>query len=95
MSHLIKFIQNKLGYRVTDMTESFDNAGISGLDAIVFFEDFSAEFEVDMSAFDFNRYFSITISPFSIFKYWGKRKDFTFHHLEQVIKRKEWFDQEN
>lgn len=90
---LFSFIHAKLGYEVKNTDTIFNDIGVDGIDAETFFNDFSEEFKVDMSNFDFNRYFIGDGNVFSnIIKYWGKKKSFTVGHLLKVIKNKEWFD---
>ena len=89
---LKKFIKEQLGYEVKDINHSFDKTGVDGLDAEIFFKNFSEYFEVDISNFDFSRYFNGGNFLKNIIKYWGKKKSFTFGHLVDVVDSKEWFD---
>ena len=93
---IIDFIKLKLGYIVIDISESFDLIGTDGLDAETFFYDFERHFNVNMTSFEFDRYFSGE-EPFhkllrNKFKFWGKQKHFSIKHLIEVVECKEWFD---
>ncbi|WP_167455895.1 DUF1493 family protein [Tenacibaculum singaporense] len=93
---VIDFIRLKLGYIVLDTSESFDLIGIDGLDSETFFYDFERHFDVNMTSFDFDRYFSGEDLFHSLlrnkFKYLGKQKHFSIKHLIEVVERSEWFD---
>jgi len=93
---LKELFKTKLGYDVTDWNKSFHDVGACGLDAYVFFDDLSEEFNVDFSNLDYKRYVLTPPSfsnPFKdLFKYWGKKRDFTLNHLLDVIEKKKWFD---
>ena len=93
---LKELFKTKLGYAVTDWNKSFHDAGAYGLDAYVFFDDLSEEFNVDFSNLDYKRYgindFYFVNPIKDLFKYWGKKRDFTLNHLLDVIEKKKWFD---
>ncbi|KAB5492154.1 DUF1493 family protein [Flagellimonas hadalis] len=93
---LIAFIKDRLGYQVIDIDKPFDSIGVDGLDAETFFIDFEKEFDIDMTGFEFDRYF-LGENPFiktlgNTIKYWGKKKRFSFNHLIKVAERGKWFD---
>ncbi len=93
---LKNFVKEKIGYEITDWNKSINKLGIEDIDAFVFFEELSKEFDVDFSKLDFERYGfnAMTFNNFfsDILKYFGKKKDFSFNHLVKVIQNKEWFD---
>ena len=93
---IIIFIEEKLGYEVSNIDNSFDEIGVDGIDAETFFSDFSDFFDVDMEKFEFERYF-VGENPFKNLirkriKYWNKKKDFSIQHLVDVAELKVWFD---
>ncbi|MGQ3679421.1 DUF1493 family protein [Tenacibaculum discolor] len=93
---VIDFIKLKLGYIVLDTSESFDLIGTDGLDAETFFYDFERHFNVNMTSFEFDRYFSKE-DPFhkllrNKFKFFGKQKHFSVKHLIEVAELREWLD---
>jgi len=95
---LEKIFKDLLGYNITDWNKSFIDVGTIGLDAYTFFDELSKEFDADFSNLDYKRYgindFYL-MNPFKdFFKYRGKKRDFTFNHLVDVIEKKKWFDPE-
>ena len=96
-NRVFTFIKDKIGHECTDIDELIYKTGMDGLDADTFMACFSKEFEVDMSKFDFYRYFqdeTLSTSISDIRKYWNVNTDFSIGHLIEVAERKEWFDPE-
>ncbi|MGG6230353.1 DUF1493 family protein [Tenacibaculum sp. SDUM215027] len=95
---ITNFIKEKTGYLITNFNLNFDvEVGIDGLDAEHFFKEFACEFNIDMSSFDFDRYFSDETFSFKKtiqknYKYFRVKRQFSFNHLLDVIESKKWFD---
>lgn len=94
---LLQFIDKYIdSSEKVNLDDDFGDIGIDGLDAEVFFDSFSKEFSIDMSNFDFFRYFSGE-NPYrnffrDIIKYWGKTRSFKVSHLIYVVELKKWVD---
>ena len=91
--NLIDHLEKWLGGKFSDETLLGSELGIAGLDCESLINNIALEFNVDMSEFDFDKYyFKDDISFFNIFK--KKRNKMTFNvlHLVKVIEKGKWFD---
>jgi hypothetical protein len=81
-----------------DKNSSINNdLKFSGLDADYFIEKFIEQFSVDMTGFDYNKYFyeegeQLSINPLKWFKALPKKADLTIEHLAKVIEAGKWLD---
>ena len=96
---LKKFIKKNAGYNINEKTVFFKDLKLVGLDATIFMDLFSEEFDVDTSVFRFEDYF---VDEYDISMTWFKkkekrremlkRKEFDINHFELIIREKRWID---
>ncbi len=98
---LMIFIKSKTGVDVTQDSLVFDDLGIDGLDAHTFMEDFSKNFNVDLSDFNIGDYcfseYEIGNVFLSFYRSIFHRKklnkaSFKVSHLMDVIKAGRWIE---
>lgn len=86
--------------RLSQETKLEDDLGITGDDAVDFFDKFSKEFNIDLSALDFRRYFeSEGVGLINFSWLFGKRKkvkrslhEITIADLANAFKIGKWID---
>lgn len=99
LDRLKELIKEINGTVIHENSVLFKDLDLIGDDASCFLQKFSKEFDVDMSDFEFEKYF---IEEYSIpFQYWFdrlfkeerlRRKEFGIQHLIEVAKKKKWID---
>jgi len=98
---LIIFIKLKTGVDVTPDSIVFDDLGIDGLDAETFMNDFSNEFNVDLSDFNIENYcfteyeignFFLTFYRLVFHREKLQKRSFRVSHLINVINAGKWIE---
>lgn len=98
---LFEFIEAKVRIKVNTESLVFEDLGIDGLDADRFVEEFSHQFDVDMSGFNPDEFYSSEYELNNIFltvykalfrRKLLKKRIFRVSHLLNVIKEKKWTD---
>ena len=86
--------------RLNHNTKLEDDLGITGDDAVEFFEKFSKEFNIDLSALDLRKYFeSEGVGLINFSSIFGRQKkvkrslhEITIADLENILKVGKWVD---
>lgn len=100
-TEIIDFMQKGLQIPIKDDFIFFDDTGIDGIDAFNLMHDFGIKFNVNMSDFDSDSYFTseqgLMNLPKRIFMRIKKGKMLTFNinHLVNVVIKGEWFESKN
>lgn len=98
---LLKFIKDKTGIELTEESLVFEDLGLDGLDAETFMLEFAAHFNVDLTTFRPDRYFSSEYELANIFltmyraifnRRKLKKEAFHLSHLIKVIEMGKWVD---
>ena len=98
---LILFFENNLGIKLLEEFVFFEDTRINGMDAETLMHNFGKVFNVNMTNFRQEYYFSTESNlmnfPKRFFSFWlfkTESKTFNLEHCIQVIERGEWFDPE-
>jgi acyl carrier protein len=96
-----KFLEAQIQISISDELLIFDDTGIDGIDAHHLIVAFSERYTIDMSAFNYEKFFTneknLLNFPKAFNQRWIKRvrsKSFNISHLVKVVKKKKWFDPE-
>jgi acyl carrier protein len=96
-----KFLESQIQIPISDKICIFDDTGIDGIDAYDLMVAFSERYTIDMSAFNYEQFFTsekdLLNFPKALYRRWIKGirlKSFDLSHLVKVVERKEWFDPE-
>lgn len=99
--HLQIIVQRITGrrQRVSDDARLYHDLGISGDDAIDLINTINHEFGTSFDGFIFSLYFpseteSIYYNIFRLFGRQNRKKNLTFHHLLEVVRKGQWFEPE-
>lgn len=100
-TELIDFVQKELQIPVKDSFIFFDETGIDGIDAFDLMYNFGIRFNVNMSDFDQDSYFTSEKDLMNLPKRFfmrikkGKMRTFDINHLVEVVINGKWFDSGN
>lgn len=95
---LLSFLEQELQLPVGANFRFFDDTGIDGIDAWNLMRDFGVLFDVDMTDFDPEKYFTQEQNLMNLPKRvlnrirTGKMRSFNIDHLLETIVRGAWFD---
>ena len=101
-AEVFEFIRTRTSTEPNMNTILFKDTGIDGLDAQVFMNDFFLKFDVDSSAYNYEKYSFNEANLLNVYKAFFnfilcrnnvKPNTFSVNHLIKVAIRKEWFDE--